>query len=117
MPDALAKDTVPISRMTTRSLFVRPEPEEAVSAGADFEVQGIAMDGGAGIEKVELSTDNGKTWVDTKLDPSLGNYSWRRWRFNWRPAAGKFTLRVRPRTTPASHRSSTSGTAAAMRER
>jgi DMSO/TMAO reductase YedYZ molybdopterin-dependent catalytic subunit len=91
-PKALAKDTVPISRMTVRSLFVRPEPAEAVPAGKADEVQGLAMDGGKGIRKVEISTDGGQTWADAKLDPELGRYSWRRWRLPWTPQPGKYRL-------------------------
>src|SRR5205823_5785698 len=52
-PTDLAKDTVPISKMPVRSLFVSPEPTDKVSAG-QVEVQGIAFDGGSGIAKVEI---------------------------------------------------------------
>jgi DMSO/TMAO reductase YedYZ molybdopterin-dependent catalytic subunit len=85
-PKQLAKDTVPISKMTVRSLFVQPEPNEPIKAGAAYEVQGLALDGGAGITKVEISADGGKTWADAKLDPEIGKYSWRRWRYAWTPA-------------------------------
>ena len=94
-PGDLAKDTVPISKLLVRSLFARPGPGEQVRAGADYEVQGVAFDGGSGIKKVELSTDGGKTWADAKLNPDLGKYSWRLWRFSWRPAAGRHTLTAR----------------------
>jgi len=94
-PDALAKQTVPINRMTVRSLFVRPEPGEALRAGMPTEIEGLALDGGKGIRRVEVSTDAGKTWADAKLDRDLGNYSWRRWRFAWRPAQGRYTLMAR----------------------
>ena len=94
-PKALAKDTVPISRLTVRSLFVRPEPAEKVVAGIEYEVQGLAMDSGKGMKKVEISLDGGNTWTDAKLDPELGKYSWRRWRFAWKPQAGQHQLKVR----------------------
>ena len=94
-PKALAKDTVPISRMTVRSLFVRPEPAEKVVAGIEYEVQGLAMDSGKGMKQVEISIDGGNTWTDAKLDPELGKYSWRRWRFAWKPPAGQHQLKVR----------------------
>jgi DMSO/TMAO reductase YedYZ molybdopterin-dependent catalytic subunit len=98
--DPLAKETVPITRMTVRSLFVRPEPDERVAADADFEVQGLALDGGSGIARVEISADSGNTWSDAKLDREiaageLGKYSWRRWRYNWRPRSGMHQLMVR----------------------
>jgi DMSO/TMAO reductase YedYZ molybdopterin-dependent catalytic subunit len=94
-PKDLAKDTVPISAMSCRSLFVAPEPGEAVKAGAEYEVQGLAFDSGKGITKVELSADGGKTWTETKLDPEIGKFSWRRWRHAWKPAAGTHKLMVK----------------------
>jgi DMSO/TMAO reductase YedYZ molybdopterin-dependent catalytic subunit len=94
-PKDLAKETVPISAMTVRSLFIRPEPGEAVRAGAPVEVQGLALDGGKGIAKVEVSTDGGKAWSAAKLDAEIGRYSWRRWRFDWKPAAGNHRLMAR----------------------
>jgi DMSO/TMAO reductase YedYZ molybdopterin-dependent catalytic subunit len=94
-PKDLAKETVPISRMTVRSLFVRPEPQERVESGRPVEVSGLAIDCGKGIAKVEVSTDGGRSWVTAKLEREIGKYSWRRWRFDWRPAAGKYRLLAR----------------------
>jgi DMSO/TMAO reductase YedYZ molybdopterin-dependent catalytic subunit len=95
-PRNLAKETVPISTMTVRSLFAAPEAGEKVPAGRAYEVQGVAMDSGKGISKVEVSADGGKTWAEAKLDKELGKYSWRRWRYSWTPAAaGKHRLMVR----------------------
>ena len=96
LPKDLAKETVPISRMTVRALFAAPEVGEKVPAGKAYEVQGVAMDSGKGISKVEVSSDEGKTWAEAKLDKELGKYSWRRWRYAWTPpAAGKYRLMVR----------------------
>jgi sulfite dehydrogenase len=95
-PDHLAEDTTPISRMNVRALLVQPAADARVTAGAPVEVQGIAFDGGAGIARVELSTDGGATWQPTRLDPDLGRYSFRRWRWTWTPAQpGPATLTVR----------------------
>jgi DMSO/TMAO reductase YedYZ molybdopterin-dependent catalytic subunit len=95
-PDHLAVETTPINRMSLRSLFVRPEPGERIAAKTPFELQGLALDGGSGIERVEVSTDNGGTWQAARLDPELGKYSWRRWRFRWTPPApGRYELQVR----------------------
>lgn len=85
-PTDLSKDTAPISVMTVRSLIVRPEPNAELPAGKPFEVEGVAFDGGKGIVKVELSEDDGKTWVDASLDPDGGRYSWRRFRYKWTPS-------------------------------
>ncbi len=96
VPGQLAKDTVPINRMSVRSLFVRPEPGERASVGEPCAIEGIALDDGKGIERVEVSLDGGATWTNTVLDPSIGTYSWRRWRLTWRPvAAGTVRLMAR----------------------
>lgn len=96
VPGHLATETVPINRMSLRSLFVRPEPGERLRRQTPFEIQGLALDSGCGIQRVEVSTDSGVTWQPAKLDPDLGKFSWRRWRFSWRPpAAGKHHLQVR----------------------
>jgi DMSO/TMAO reductase YedYZ molybdopterin-dependent catalytic subunit len=84
-PTDLAKETTPISKMNVRSLIVRPEADELVPAGRAYEIEGLAFDGGAGIKKVEVSTDGGATWSDARLDADLGRYSWRRWRATWTP--------------------------------
>jgi sulfite dehydrogenase (cytochrome) subunit A len=81
-PDA---DTVPINKFAVHSIFVSPEPGETVVAGRPREVQGLAMDYGAGIKRVEFSSDGGRSWTETTLDPDLGRYSWRRWRIRWLP--------------------------------
>src|SRR5437870_1133379 len=95
-PEHLASDTVPINRLSLRSLFVRPEPGEQLKRGTPFELQGLAFDSGYGIQRVEVSTNDGANWQMANLDPELGKYSWRRWRFPWLPAAsGKQRLRVR----------------------
>lgn len=107
-PDSLAKDLVPVSKIVVRSIFVAPEPESTLAKGTDHEIQGLAFDGGDGIAKVEISTD-GKTWSLAKLDASLGNYSWRRWRYQFNPAvAGKYTLyakatNIKGQTQPIHH--------------
>jgi DMSO/TMAO reductase YedYZ molybdopterin-dependent catalytic subunit len=95
-PTQLAAETTPINRMNLRSLFVRPEPGEQLTAGTPFEIQGLAFDQGSGIQRVEVSTADGGAWQTARLDPELGKYSWRRWRFRWRPPGrGKFLLSVR----------------------
>jgi len=96
VPGHLALETTPINRMSLRSIFVRPEPDERVPRQQPFEIQGLAFDSGNGIGHVEVSTDGGVTWQEAKLDRDLGKYSWRRWRLMWRPvASGTFQLKVR----------------------
>lgn len=95
-PDHLAQDTIPINQFAVHSIFVSPEPGEAIAAGKPRELQGLAMDYGAGIQRVEFSSDGGRSWSDAALDPELGRYSWRRWRLTWNPrASGVYRCMVR----------------------
>ena len=98
-PDSLAKDIVPISRLDVRSIFVSPEPKTVVTSGQDCEIEGLAFDYGAGIDKVEISADSGK-WVNARLDNKIGKYSWRRWHYTWKPPApGVYTIKVKATNT------------------
>ncbi len=85
-PEALSKDTVPINKMNVRSFIVEPAAEAEVKLKDGCVISGIAFDGGSGIAKVEVSTDGGKSWTDAKLGPDLGNYSFRRFTYAWKPA-------------------------------
>lgn len=95
-PDSLAKTTVPISNINLHSIFVEPDATQPVNAGKQCLIEGLAFNDGTGIQKVELSFDDGKTWNETRLNPELGKYSWRRWKYDWVPgAAGMYHLCVR----------------------
>ena len=98
--DKLAKDLVPISKIDVRSIFVNPEPNTIIKANVNCELEGLAFDGGDGISKVEISFDDGKTWQATILNTELGKYAWRRWKYNWKPAAaGKYIIKVKASNT------------------
>jgi len=96
VPDHLSQETIPIHRMSLRSLFLSPRSDEKLHARKACEIQGLALDSGHGIAKVELSTDDGASWSKARLDHDLGKYSWRRWRHRWTPPkAGTYGLKVR----------------------
>ncbi len=92
-PQRLATETIPINRHTLRSIFVTP-PNVAALADKPIEVEGLAFDDGTGVTKVELSSDGGKSWNETKfVGDDMGKYAWRRWKTSWTPPApGSFTL-------------------------
>lgn len=95
-PGELAKETAPLTAINLHSIFVSPEPQEKLSAGVAYTLEGLAYNDGTGIKKVELSTNDGSTWVEAKLNRELGKYSWRRWKFEWTPeSSGLYHLRVR----------------------
>lgn len=94
-PTELAKDTVPISEMTCRSVVVTPAAGEQLPAGKAAEVNGVAWDRGQGIAKVEVSVDGGKTWAAAKLGIDHGTYSWRRFTLPWTPTKGPQSVMAR----------------------
>lgn len=92
-PGTSPKKTVPINRMTTRSLIIEPENGAALKLGRTLRISGIAFSGGYSIKDVIISVDGGKTWHQTELGRDLGRYSWIQWYYNWRPSKpGKYIL-------------------------
>lgn len=95
-PDSLATTMTKVTKINLQSIFVEPEPGEIVSANKQYAMEGLVFNDGTPVRKVEVSLDGGKTWVETKLNPELGKYSWRRWKYDWTPAkAGSYDLCVR----------------------
>jgi len=86
----------PITSIKVNSLIVDPAPGSTLKAGHRAEISGIAWDGGSGIARVEFSLDGGASWREATLGRDLGRYSWRQWRFDFRPeAAGMATVLAR----------------------
>jgi sulfite dehydrogenase (cytochrome) subunit A len=104
-PEHLATDMIPINRMNVRSILVRPDVSDVIRVGTPQEVVGIAFDSGAGISKVEVSLDAGKTWQLAKLDSdSLGKFSFRRFRLAWAPeTSGAHKLMSRAYSNDGQH--------------
>jgi len=71
--------TVPINRMVPRSFITNLAAGAVVHAAAPTPVRGIAFGGDAGVAKVDLSTDGGKTWQPARLGADAGKYSFRQW--------------------------------------
>lgn len=72
-----------------------PKDGEEIS-GRLYTVSGIAFAGTSGIGRVEVSTDNGKTWQEAEMKEPLSPYAWVLWRYSWNPPAkGKYTIMAR----------------------
>jgi len=92
-PGAKPQKTIPIHRMTTRSLIITPEERSGLKVNKPVDIAGIAFSGGYGITDVVVSTDGGRSWGQAKLGKDLGKYSWIQWTYPWRPKKpGKYTL-------------------------
>jgi sulfite dehydrogenase len=99
-PGTAPKKTVPINRMTTRSLIINPSDGSAITRNKPFEIMGVAFSGGRGIQDVAVSTDGGKRWEEARLGEDKGKYSWRQFFYGWRPAKpGRYTLMARATDT------------------
>jgi len=95
-PGAKPSRTVPINRMTTRSLIITPAEGEKLKANRPVTIMGVAFSGGYGIKDVIVSTDKGRTWLQADLGKDLGKYSWIQFTLPWKPAkAGTYTLMAR----------------------
>ena len=59
------------------------------------QVQGIAFAGDRGIERVEVSTDDGGSWSEAELAEEFAPLAWRFWSFEFDATPEEHTLRVR----------------------
>ena len=95
-PDSLSKDMAPVTGIRLHSVFVAPDASQKVLNGEHCTVEGLVITDGTALQRVELSLDNGLTWVQAKLNPELGKYSWRRWKYDWVPAkSGVYNLVIK----------------------
>ncbi len=78
-------DTVPLRGLVVKSLITSPAADATVSA-ARVRVAGFAWAGEAGIRRVDISTDNGRTWMPARLGTDRSRYAWREFEYDWRPA-------------------------------
>src|SRR6266700_4195677 len=90
-------ELVPLAEMQIKAEIAQPVAGEVVAANSIVRVHGAAWTGGDDITKVELSTDGGASWSETKLIDKPIRNAWRLWQFEWHtPAvAGKQTLVAR----------------------
>jgi sulfane dehydrogenase subunit SoxC len=98
----------PVRRMQPRSLTAPPgipdfmTRERHVGPGL-VTLQGRAWSGFGPIERVDVSTDGGESFVEAELEEPLGDAAWRGWRFDWDARPG--THVVSSRATDAAGKS------------
>jgi len=77
-PTATNFPTVPINRMVPRAWITSQGDGATMAFQPSLPVGGIAMGGDAGVAKVELSADAGRSWTPATLGPDQGKYGFRR---------------------------------------
>jgi len=83
----------PVTELVVNSLLTNVKDHDEFLLHRQIEVKGIAWDGGYGIQKVEVSKDDGRSWTPAKLGGDHGRYSWRPWSFRFTPLEkGKHVL-------------------------
>ena len=70
-------DTTPITEILVNSLVTSHAAGARLTHGRRVELSGWAWDNGAGINKVEVSQDGGRSWRATALGRDLGRFAWR----------------------------------------
>lgn len=81
----------------SRSAIVRTESRIDTSAharaGQPTWIAGIAWAGVRGIDRVEVSTDAGRSWQPAQLHEPLSRWAWTQWAYLWTPPGpGRYTL-------------------------
>jgi hypothetical protein len=88
----------PVDRIRVRALMIPPgipdffTRQRFVDAGP-VTLTGRAWSGNGPIQRVEVAVDG--RWSDATLTPSLGDFAWRGWSFDWAAESGEHELACR----------------------
>jgi DMSO/TMAO reductase YedYZ molybdopterin-dependent catalytic subunit len=95
--DGLPIQLLPVSEIEVKAEIARPALHEVVPANSVYRIHGAAWTGESTIAKVELSSDQGQTWLAAQLLGEPTRYGWRLWEHHWRTPAqpGRYTLMAR----------------------
>jgi hypothetical protein len=78
----------------TASRIDVPRNRATLPAGT-VQIAGVAFAGARGIDKVEVSLDDGTTWRDAQLKPALAQNAWNLWLLETTLESGTYPLKVR----------------------
>ena len=90
-----AADMVPVQDLPVKSMITTPTADSAVPAGP-VRISGVAWAGEADVNRVDVSTDGGRTWAAARLGADRARYAWRQFEYVWRPdGPGAFVVMSR----------------------
>jgi DMSO/TMAO reductase YedYZ molybdopterin-dependent catalytic subunit len=78
----------------TSSRIDVPKNRASLTVG-EIALAGVAFAGDRGIDKVEVSLDDGKSWQEAQIKPALSHNAWNLWVLNTRLEAGTYQVKVR----------------------
>lgn len=96
----MTEQSEPITGMVVNSVIASPPDGHKARAGQPVEIQGMAWDGGHGVDRVEVSSDGGRNWRDAPLGKDYGRFAFRPWSFRF-TAAKPGTYKVMARASNA----------------
>jgi len=80
----------------TRSGFTGPDFSQPLPFGQPVVLKGTAFGGNRGVTRVEVSTDDGRSWTEARRDYPGSQLTWSLWSLEWRPdRPGDYRLVVR----------------------
>src|SRR5438552_6498121 len=82
MPDGKAR--IFTYQMEAKSVITFPSGGQTLAGPGLYELTGLAWSGSGRIERVEITTDGGKTWVNAQLQGPRLPIAWTRFRLAWR---------------------------------
>ena len=82
MPDGKAR--IFTYRMEAKSVITFPSGGQTLPGPGLYELTGLAWSGGGRIERVEITTDGGKSWVNARLQEPRLPIAFTRFRLMWR---------------------------------
>jgi DMSO/TMAO reductase YedYZ molybdopterin-dependent catalytic subunit len=76
--------------------FSRLDPMPGLVAAKPGRLTGTAFAGARGIRGVEVSLDDGRSWLPCRLDTPSQRHVWSLWSYEWKnPPAGRYDIQVR----------------------
>jgi DMSO/TMAO reductase YedYZ molybdopterin-dependent catalytic subunit len=86
------RESIVVGPMAVKSEMIRPAAGAELGVGTN-RLFGVAWAGEEAVERVEVSTDGGRTWTSADLIGPRTPYSWTPWEYLWEAAEpGEYTL-------------------------
>jgi DMSO/TMAO reductase YedYZ molybdopterin-dependent catalytic subunit len=99
---------VPITELQVKAQIARPSAGEIIQTDTNYQIHGAAWTGESDIDKVEVSTDGGKTWEqvhriteEAHKQGEIRPFSWRLWGYDWHTPKKTGEVRIMARATDA----------------